>query len=478
MKQPQIRLFYLACWGFLMAFPFSFLQAQGEKGAGLNEYYAAEQFRKQLAFPQAMAAYDKAIAKEPNNVDYYQSRCACIYEGKKYKESVECFDELLKKFPDHIAAYEMKFAIYSKIGNIESAVKALEDAYSKTNDEQLDERFTYQFRIIDLLFRKGKISEAGKHIKTAHELLPGMPQVMYFDARYENTMGNYKKAVAILEEMIQGNGEEVGEGFDKDYFELGYAYHMLGEYQKSNEAFAKITKGSPYEKRIQEFTPENYVQVADAYFKIYDFALMQELLGKALGMREGFPPAVDLNSKLDLIKGNDSTIAKLNFRLEMDKKAKDGKLEGSATEQRKFMLPPAEQLKIYKSLSKLYMEIGNYDDALEYTNRYLAMNPRDALVNFYNGICLHKTGQTAEAESLFQGIGNMPSLDRGARAMAFFALGVFQNETAQYQLAAKNLQKAAILNPAFRPAVNYEKVRQQRKNPDAGIDTDSEDMPE
>ncbi len=433
------------------------------KGEGLDEYVTAEQLRMGQKFPQAIAYYEQAIQKEPNNLQYLYNKCMCFYEGQNYSSAETCFQSVLEKKTNYIPAYEMLANTYKQKKDYANAVKMYDEIILLAEDD--GEKFAYQFRTIDLLFRTGNVEEAGKYIKSANELFPGMPDLFYLQARYENTVGNHEKALELMEQLMEVTGGETGIGYDKDYYELGYTNFQLGKYAEAERAFSKITKGSQFAARSKEFSPEFLMRVADGYSKIYEFNETRQLLEKVIAMKNPFPDAQELKAYIDNRAEKDTLLQKLNFRLEMDEKARSGKLEGNQ-DPRKFMLNMPQKLEIYGKLTKVYLEVANYDDALEFSRQYAAINPKNPLILFYQALALQKVGDDVEAESLLLAISSTPQINRNARAMAAFALGVFQHRGKQYPLAVKNLKKAAILSPVFGPASKYEIASISVEDPD------------
>jgi tetratricopeptide (TPR) repeat protein len=446
------------------------------KGEGLDEYVVAEQFRMTQKFPQAIPFYDKAIAKEPNNLEYLYNKCMCFYEGRNYPLAETCFQSVLTKKTNYIPAYDMLANTYKQKKEYNNAVKMYQKVISITEDD--GEKFDYQFRTIDLLFRTGNIEEAGKYIKNANNLFPGMPQLFYLQARYENTVGNPKKALELMEQIMEETGGEVGIGYDKDFYELGYTHFQLGNYAEAEIAFSNITKGTQFAGRAKEYSPEFLMKVADGYSKVYEFNDAKQILEKVIVMRDPFPDAQALKEYIDNKVDKDSLLQRLNFQLEMDERARTGKLEGDQ-DPRKFMLNTPQKLEIYGKLTKTYLEVANYDDALEFSRQYSAVNPKNPLILFYQALALQKVGDDVEAESLLLAISSTPQINRNARAMASFALGIFQHRGKQYTLAVQNLKKAAILSPAFSPASKYEIASISVEDPDTaaeeGMDEDSEE---
>ncbi|WP_291720505.1 tetratricopeptide repeat protein [Bernardetia sp.] len=445
---------------------------KSNKGEGLDEYVIAEQLRMTQKYPKAIAFYDQAIAKEPNNLEYLYNKCMCYYEGRNFAAAEPCFQSVLEKKANYIPAYEMLANTYKQKKEYDNAVSMYDKIISIAEDD--GEKFAYQFRTIDLLFRTGNVEKAGKYIKSANELFPGMPDLFYLQARYENTVGNNEKALELMTQLMEITGGETGIGYDKDFYELGYTHFKLGNYAEAERAFSKITKGSQFAARANEFSPEFLMKVANGYSKVYEFNDARQLLEKVIAMRDPFPDAQELKSYIENKADKDTLLQKLNFRLEMNEKARSGKLEGDQ-DPRKFMLNTPQKLEIYGKLTKVYLELANYDDALEYSRQYTAIDPRNPLILFYQALALQKVGDEVEAESLLLAISSTPQINRNARAMAAFALGIFQHRGKQYALAVKNLKKAAILSPAFGPASKYEIASISVEDPDSAMDEDMEE---
>lgn len=448
---------------------------KSNKGEGLDDYVIAEQFRMTQKFPQAIPFYEKAIAKEPENLEYVYNKCMCYYEGRNYPSAETCFQSVLKKKANYIPAYDMLANTYKQKKEFGNAVKMYQKVIEIAEDD--GEKFDYQFRTIDLLFRTGNIEEAGKYIKSANSLFPGMPALFYLQARYENTVGNHKKALELMQQLMEETGEETGIGYDKDFYELGYTHFQLGNYAEAERAFSKITKGSQFSARAKEFSPEFLMKVADGYSKVYEFNEAKKLLDKVVVMKDPFPDALELKNYIENKADKDTLLQKLNFRLEMDEKARTGKLEGDQ-DPKKFMLNTQQKLEIYGKLTKVYLEVANYDDALEFSRQYSAINPKNPLILFYQALALQKVGDEVEAESLLLAISSTPQINRNARAMAAFALGIFQHRGKQYALSVKNLKKAAILSPSFSPASKYEIASISVEDPNTAAEEEGGDSEE
>ncbi len=448
---------------------------KSNKGEGLDEYVVAEQLRMTQKYPQAIPFYEKAIAKEPQNLEYLYNKCMCYYEGRNFPAAEECFQSVLKRKANYIPAYDMLANTYKQKKEYSNAVKMYQQVVSIAEDD--GEKFDYQFRTIDLLFRTGNIQEAGKYIKNANALFPGMPQLFYLQARYENTVGNHKKALELMTQVMEETGEETGVGYDKDFYELGYTNFKLGNYAEAERAFSKITKGTQFSARAKEYSPEFLMKVADGYSKVYEFNEAKQLLDKVIVMKDPFPDAKVLKEYIENKADKDTLIQKLNFRLEMDEKARTGKLEGNQ-DPKKFILTTPQKLEIYAKLTKTYLEVANYDDALEFSRQYAAISPRNPLVLFYQALALQKVGDEVEAESLLLAISSTPKIDRNARAMAAFALGIFQHKSKQYALSVQNLKKAAILSPSFSPASKYEIATISVEDPNTAAEEDNASIEE
>ncbi|MCC5943421.1 MAG: hypothetical protein JJT94_00685 [Bernardetiaceae bacterium] len=448
---------------YLMFQVVHFVEAQ--TGDGVEYFVQAEELKAKGMYPQAIAAYDKALEKEPQNLKYMYNRCGCFQSGRKPQEALACFKEILKLKPNYIEVYEVIGEIYQ---NAKKPASAIENyALAATHMDDPGAKYASYFKIITYLFSQGKIVAAYPYIQKAQEIVPGDEQMIYFEARYYNVAGKHEKAKELMRKNIENFDGEVGEGYDRDYYEYGFALYQLGEYEAAFENFAKLTEGGSFESKAKELSPKFLLEVANIYNTVYEIPLAKELLQRISAMKPDLPGLSELSKTIesDYIKA-DTSQAKLAKRLNNTDR----------------QLPMNEKVLTLNGLSKGSLLLGNYDEALDYARQLYAIKP-SPLGMYFEAIADYKVGNDSDAESLLFSLSRSPKVPRDLRGRAAFTLGLLQRDTNQLKLAAQSLRTARKLDPRLSPAVIHElnkidSIRQSQTlddnedEPDSDSDTD------
>ncbi len=414
-----------------------FYMPQAWAQEGLDAFVKAENFRQNRDFTNAMLEYDKAIQKEPKSMKYLYNKCLCFHEmQKKPQEAIDCFQKVVATQSEYnLTAYELMAENYVKLDKVDEAIKNYDIAFQKRED------VSYKYYILDLLFKEGRASEALAHIESARKLSPEDFQIIYFEARYNNIMGKNEEALAAMKKVFEILGGEVeGDDFAKYFYELGYAEHFLGNYAAADAAFSKALTHNYFGLKIKELSWQNYLAVAKSYVDIFENQTARELLNKVLAIQPDQPEAKEMIRKMEAAEADAATAI--------------SSLVSKVNEGKKKNVSPMQLAPLQNELAIRYFQANNFDDALKCTNEYLAVNPNDVRVQFLRGMCEFRLGNSDEAEYVFESIGKTPKIDSEARVKCFFAMGVVQRKTKQYDLARKTFKKS--LGGSFVPASKYE----------------------
>lgn len=442
---------------FLVTFFLIFLYAlntsaqNDDKQKALSYYVSGEKLRETRHYKQAAVAYTKALELDPNNTRYMFNKCLCLYSAQRYKAAIPCFEKILIVDPKYAASYEMIANTYKLINEPDKAIETYQTAYEKAEDDDLGAKFVYQFLIIDVLFREGKVKKAGDHIKIAQGILPGTDDMTHLQARYENTLGHYGKALDLMLPIIENLYGDEGEGYAKYYYELGLSLRKLGRHTEADSVLEKAKYGY-FTDNVAELTAEHYVEVANSYYRIYEFEVANNLLDTALAINSELESAYKLKEKmepvslLDEIEEEDPETGEKTM-IKVPKTARINK-------QLLKTKDPKRRAGLFKRLCVLYIKEGNYEDAITAANECLAITPRNTLIIFYRGIAHFKLGNTEDAESTLYDLSNSPRVNSEVRLMCYFGLAVIQSRTKQYKLARLNLRKATT--KSFKAASNHE----------------------
>jgi tetratricopeptide (TPR) repeat protein len=153
--------------------------------------------------PEAFAALQKALAKNPNDPDllYYYGRAAGLL-------SKQVFDDLEARFPDSVRAHQMMAEDYAALRELPSAEREFNEAlklrpqtaglhldlgelYARAQQwDKAEEQFRLEaelqpgsalaaYRLGESLLQLGKFHEARQALARSNELKPDMPEALY-----------------------------------------------------------------------------------------------------------------------------------------------------------------------------------------------------------------------------------------------------------------------------------------------------------
>ena len=428
--------------------------------AGLGEYTKAEHFRNLKKYQEAVAFYNKALQKEPNNVQYLERKCQCYNEAQLFNSSkpkvkksllgkaIECYQLVMEKdTSSNTSNHRILANLYSEQKEFDKAVETLDNAYERAED--IGDKFAFKLEIISLLFGLERVKDAGPHLEVAKSIFGDtpIPDVSYLNGLYNNVMGQYEEALNDMKVVIESNGE-----LDKYMYQKGYAHFFLGQYPEAKKAFSSV-KEPVLLRKIEKLQADNFIKIAEAYASIFEYAKADQMLEVVFGMDPGNQKATELREKYKMAGKNTVQIAKIQKKLETARKTGNG-----------------DTIKLYGSLSKLYYLQGDYEESRRAANEFLHVNNTNPTVSIIRGLSHYKLGteeDLVEAEYTLQSVSDSKKF--GSQSIrAAFALGVIQKETQQYKLAVKTFEKAA--RGSYKPAAEHEGHEIMVKMRQLGID--------
>ena len=96
-------------------------------------YQMATAFDAQGKLEEAIDYYQRALASDPLNADYYNDLADTLREAKQYPDALENAQQAIAMDPSLVLAYETRAQIYQETGHTEEAVAALEQANTLKN---------------------------------------------------------------------------------------------------------------------------------------------------------------------------------------------------------------------------------------------------------------------------------------------------------------------------------------------------------
>ncbi|TAF31395.1 MAG: hypothetical protein EAZ57_11780 [Cytophagales bacterium] len=389
----------------------------------LDLYVAGENARNAGKFADAVASFDKAIALDANNYKFYFSKGKCHISLREDEKAIQALEKATVLKTDYLEAYMPLAKLYQKVNKPNEAIKAYDNAFKY--EQENTKKLGYKLNIIKILQKENRLKEAGSHIDEAKVLAADNLEVLYFFAKLANMTERPSEARdAMLKATSLLKTQEPKE-IARYYYELGYAYFLLADYAKQDEAYEKA-KWGPFTRKILEMSPQYYHSIALAYYDVFEFDKSKELVNQALKMRKDFARAHDLLAKIATAQTDKAQV------IEHQKKSIEMERD------------PAKKAVKFNDLCEVELEGGRFEDAIKSADQCLIVQPKNYMVNYYKAIAQYKLKQTALSTKTLEALLNAPDMDPQTKAMYGFALGLMYEKT--------NKEKAKEL---FTTTANY-----------------------
>lgn len=402
MFQNNVFLMKVLPFVLLFSLPFFCVKAQNP---GLDQFFEGEKLKEAGSYREAVKAYEKAIEKEPENLEYKVTKCQCYLNLMEFKEAVNCFGKISEDHPENADVYEALGNLYAQAGAVDLAVDNYGAAakYSKDNDQKL----LYDLNIISMLFENDKLSQAGEYISAAGELFPEHFDIMYYKGAYLNAVGKHKEALETMKKVVgQLNTDTEYEGFAKYYYELGKAYYKMGEYERAADVLPKADY-EPYKRRVYYMQSEFLMKKAEALSKLLFYKEALNITNLVLRMNSEHQKAIEL--KTNLISKKKADRAKIISEIE------------------KSIDPDGDRIKQAEKHSKLAVmnfEEGNFEKAANHGEQYLFVKPKNLKMNYLVSIAQFNNGNSDSALETLKVLTRIPQSDAQLKANSFFAMGL------------------------------------------------------
>lgn len=404
--------------------------ALAQRKDGLAHYVNGEKLRQEKKFLEAIDDYNKAIAENPANENFYFQRGKCQIMIRQEESAIASLEKVVALKPSFVEAHASLAWLYQRKENYAKAIKYFDLAYQ--HDSRPEARFGYKNQIVRLLFKQNNIEQAGKHIKEALILKPYDANMLYCSARYHNIKQDYDRAREDAMNGISILKDESPVQSTRLYYELCHAYYYLKQYERLADVLPKASYG-PYRDMAFRFSPEYKFVLARAYFMVYDFERARKLLSEALVMDQSNSKVYDLQIKIaDASSDKSKLVAHLQEVVLKD---------ADATRRRQARI----------ELSSLYLLQGRYPDAILSADAVLKEEPANYIVGYYKAMALAKQGKYDLAVRQFQELLSNRALDVTSKAKFNFALGLTLMKK-QVPTAAIDPFKNAKLDYSFRHA--------------------------
>ncbi len=392
-----------------------FLGAQHKVFAqdGLSYYVDGENLRRSGQHEKAVMEFTRALQKEPNNYKYLYAKAQSEFQLKRTDAALSTLNNAIKAKDDFAPAYTMMAQIYKSKGDFDRASSYYDQAFKYEDDAT--RKVSYKLFVMNKYLKDANFEEALVKVKEAKEVAPNNEIVMYHYAKISNKLSRYDdaaNAVIAVEEKIKAAKPEISA---KYYFELGYAYFHMDQYDKAKLAWEKANYG-PFRARLERFSAKYASNVGLAYFKFYENDLAKNYAERAIKIEKDFPSAHVLMVQIS--------------KRTSDQSAAISSLENAVASS----ADPLKKLPLYIQIAELNLAADRLDQAIATSDKALAIKSDDAKSNLNKAIALYRKGMFKETIELVQKA-LLIRYDGATVAEFNFLLGMAAKKTANTELA-------------------------------------------
>lgn len=214
----------------------------------LDEDYFNERALKGLGFTlhsrgdseEALYIYLRYLNQNRNDVDVLLNLSALFFNSQDYDKAIEFAHEAAAIDPKLGGPHQNLAASYFNLGQFEEAETSVRHALAL-------EPTADSYTLLGLLLEtENKLDEALDVYRKATDINPNDPEAHLAIARILNSRGEYpeylERALKAAE-LYQAMGDKTGLG--SAYWDVGWAYYELGQWEKSAEASRKALENDP-----------------------------------------------------------------------------------------------------------------------------------------------------------------------------------------------------------------------------------------
>jgi tetratricopeptide (TPR) repeat protein len=391
-------------------------------GKALDHFVRAENLRKAKRFIEAIDEYDKAIQADANNFKFTFSKGLCYF---MLKDAVNCINSLQQSVllkHDYVATHALLAQCYKTQKKYDDMVRSLDNAFKFDTD--LRKKSEYKIDIIQTLVRNKEYAKAKPHIMQAKGVAPSDPVILYFEGKVANQLGDFKTAKESLTKAmpeIPGNDPKVKA---KYWYELGYAYYRLNQFDNAWETWKNVANLGPYRMKIAKYDPKVYLNNAMCYLKIYDYAKAKENADIALKMQPNLSQAYVIMAEADRRESkHEIAIGHYNKAISVEAE-------------------PARKAELHKALAFALMESQRFGEVVNAAMLGLKANPGDYNLHFLQAAAYYRMKNYGEATKVLENLLGNPALDAESKGQFNFALGVAYKLANQAEKAKAAFRRA------------------------------------
>lgn len=405
------------------AIKFATTASELDKEAYIYDFIIGTAYMKNKEFESALAPFEKALEKEPDNLGTLNSLGTCYMATGKSDEAIKIYTKALEINPKNPMAYFNIGSAYQIKQNHEKAVEYLEKAVELEEDES----FLSALAMSEV--KLGDYQCALKHYKQLSLMCPSKENYKYNIVTCYEALGEYQTAIKMLEGLVYVNPK-----FLLPAQKLASLYIKTQQLNKAKEIYDNILLKN-------KMSAEVLHQYAILSSSLCDTDTAEKMLKKVIKMNPEMAKAhkdlgiIYLNKRLfDYAEDEFKTAMRLapndfeiifeygNYLYSVSKNQEADRYYGEALE-----IEPNNVLGLtFMALNKLVL--NELDDAYKYIMKAVELEPNHEYVQFCVGRILFARKDYEEAKRyLIRAVEQNSDVETlNTLALTYYELGDYQ----------------------------------------------------
>ncbi|NLR91302.1 MULTISPECIES: tetratricopeptide repeat protein [Flammeovirga] len=412
---------------------FTLNAAFSQESKALEHFVEAENLRKGNKLIEAIDEYTLAIKYDSMQEQYYLMKAKCQVSVNQFNNAINTFEQALEFFPENGFMNYQLARLYMRKDYYDEAIEYYDQAYKHLSNSNKSQRINSKNQIIMILFKEEEYDKIRPHINDVLSLSDNNYIALYYSGKLHNMNGEYEKAVEDIKQALNftpNNNSQTA----RFYYELGYAYYNLEEYQLLNSVIEKANYGS-YRKLVAKLTPEYKYWIAMCYYQIYDFDKSTNLLFDALKQDHSNVKAHELQIRIAEVTSDKSEQIDKAYMM----------IDNLQDKHRKS--------KIYEDIANWQLSSQLYDESVESCDSALILDEYNYNVKYTKAVALFKMNKLQESIDVLNELVNYNGLDVKTKAKYHFTLGIAAMKNEKVDLAINSF-KSAKLDKNFKIAAD------------------------
>lgn len=351
---------------------------------GATAYEEAERYRNNKEYTEAIGKYAQAIAKEPENYNYYFKKGLCELIIRNYEDAILSFRSAVRVNPEFTEGYVYLTKIYINRKDYARAVYYLGKSYDTEKDPA--KQLGYKLAIIKFLILLDKRQEALQEIEATKPLAENNYKLWFIEGQIHGKMGNWDLALTSYQQALNlaTDAKAPASLLAKYKYSVGLAHFKLG----NQEEFSRIQKDldankqTHYANKLKNSKLVSNYQGAGFYMRLAKSYLRANAYEEALHWAQKA-----VNKSLETTATAHKMVGYIHFKAGQYHLAVESYQQAAG-----FESDPNSLVDIYLTLLKLEHTNRNYIGVLAAANKLASLSPQNAEIYYYESLALQELG--------------------------------------------------------------------------------------